>query len=99
MAKAYRPISLLECTGKVLEKIVANRINANILNHNILPPTQFGSQPHHNAVDAVTTLVHQIQATRVANCAGALLLFNISGFFDNLNPERTAQIFYGKGFP
>jgi len=43
VAKAYRPISLLECTGKVLEKIVANRINADILNHDILPPTQFGS--------------------------------------------------------
>jgi hypothetical protein len=71
----------------VLEKIVANRINADILNHDILPSTQFGSRPHHNAVDAVATLVHRIQATRAANCAGALLLFDISGFFDNLNPE------------
>jgi hypothetical protein len=99
VAKAYRPISLLECTGKVLEKIVTNRINADILNHDILPSTQFGSWPHHNTVDTVATLVHQIQATRAANCAGALLLFDISGFFDNLNPERTAQIFHDKGFP
>jgi hypothetical protein len=30
---------------------------------------------------------------------GALLLFNISGVFDNLNPEWTAQIFHNKGFP
>jgi hypothetical protein len=43
VAKAYRPISLLECIGKVLEKIVANRINTDILNHDILPSTQFGS--------------------------------------------------------
>jgi hypothetical protein len=83
----------------VLEKIIANRINADILNHDILPPTQFGSRPHHNAVDAVATLVHQIQATRAANCAGALLLFDILGFFDNLNPDRIAQIFHDKGFP
>jgi hypothetical protein len=97
--KAYRPISLLECTGKALEKIVANRINTDILRHNILPPTQFGSRPHHNAIDAVATLVHCIQAIRAVNCAGALLLFDISGFFDNLNPERTAQLFHDKGFP
>jgi hypothetical protein len=56
--KAYRPISLLECTGKALEKIVTNRINADILKYDILPPTQFGSRPHHNAIDAVATLVH-----------------------------------------
>jgi hypothetical protein len=43
IAKAYQPISLLECMGKVLEKIVANRINADILNHDILLSTQFGS--------------------------------------------------------
>jgi hypothetical protein len=97
--KAYRPISLLECTGKALEKVVANRINADILKYDILPPTQFGSRPHHNAIDAVATLVHHIQAMRAANCAGALLLFDISSFFDNLNPDRMAQLFHDKGFP
>jgi hypothetical protein len=74
-------------------------VSSDILNHDILPSTQFGSRPHHNAVDAVATLVHQIQATRAVNCAGALLLFDILGFFDNLNPKRTAQIFHDKGFP
>jgi len=73
--------------GKAVEKIVTNRINADILRHDILPPTQFRSRPHHNAIDAVATVVHCIQATRAANCTGALLLFDISGFFDNLNPE------------
>jgi hypothetical protein len=27
------------------------------------------------------------------------LLFNISGFFNNLNPEWMAQLFHDKGFP
>jgi hypothetical protein len=30
---------------------------------------------------------------------GALLLFDISGFFDNINPTRAIQIFRDKGFP
>jgi hypothetical protein len=82
-----------------LEKIVANRINASILKFDILPPTQFRSRPHHNAVNAMATLVHHIQATQATNCASALLLFNISGFFNNLNPEHMAQLFHDKGFP
>jgi hypothetical protein len=61
--KAYRPISLLECVGKVLEKIVACQINTDIESFGILPMTQFGSWPHYNAIDAVVTLVHHIQAT------------------------------------
>jgi hypothetical protein len=61
--KAYRPISLLECTGKVLEKIVAKRFNRDIAQHNLLPMTQFGSWAQHCATDAVATLVHRIQAT------------------------------------
>ena len=30
---------------------------------------------------------------------GALILFDILGFFDNINPERVAQILRIKGFP
>jgi len=61
--------------------------------------SQFGSRPHHNAIDTVATLVHKIQATRQTGNAGALLLFDISGFFDNVNPERATQVFRQKGFP
>jgi hypothetical protein len=42
-AKAYRPVSLLECFGKVLEKIVANRFTSDSNLHDILPRSQFGS--------------------------------------------------------
>jgi hypothetical protein len=35
---------------------------------------------------------------KVVNCAEALLLFDISEFFDNLNLERMAQLFHNKGF-
>jgi hypothetical protein len=63
LAKAYRPISLLECITKLLEKIVAKRVNTDIISADLLPMSQFGSQPQHNGIDAVATLVHKIQAT------------------------------------
>ena len=35
---------------------------------------------------------------RAAKKVGALLLFDISGFFDNINPKRVTQILQNKGF-
>jgi len=85
--------------GKVLERIVAKRINHDIEHFSLLSMSQFGSRPAHSAIDAVATLVHRIQATHTTNNAGALLLFDISGFFDNINPQRTVHTLQLRGFP
>ncbi len=72
--------------GKLMEKIIAKRVNANIEAANLLPVMQFRSRAYYMAIDAIATLVHHIQATRATENAGALLLFDISSFFDNVNP-------------
>jgi hypothetical protein len=41
--KSYRPISLLKCLGKVLEKIIAWRLGSDVNQFNLLGPSQFGS--------------------------------------------------------
>jgi len=46
--------------GKLMEKIIAKQINADIEATNLLPMTQFSSQAHHTAIDTITTLVYQI---------------------------------------
>jgi hypothetical protein len=97
--KAYRPIALLECTSKLLEKIVTKRINTDIEQHDLLPMTQYRSQPKHNAINVAASLVHKIQGTIATGHAGALLLFDISGFFDNINLLRATAILQNKGFP
>ncbi len=97
--KAYHPISLLECIGKVLEKVIAKRFNHDIEASHLLPMTQFGSCHHHTATNTAAVLTHRIQATRALGHAGTLVLFDISGFFDNLNPQRTVHILRLKGFP
>ncbi len=65
----------------------------------MLPMTQFSSHPHHTTVDTVTTLFHHIQATRASGYTRALLLFNILGFFNNINTGCATQVFHDKGFP
>ena len=88
--KAYRPVSLMECTGKLLEKVVTSRITNDIsLYPDILPNNQFGSRPQHCTTDAALTLVHRIQAARKTGFHTALVLFDISGFFDHIDANRT----------
>ena len=98
--KAYRPVSLMECTGKLLEKVITKRITNDIaLYPDILPNNQFGSRPQHCTTDAALALIHRIQATRTSGYHAALILFDISGFFDHIDANRTRDIFARKGFP
>ena len=96
---AYRPISLLECCGKLLEKIVAKRIMSNLNTYNLLPNTQFGSRDYHCATDAAMVLVHTAQQGLTTGHPVATLLFDIQGFFDNINRDRIVHIFDILGFP
>ena len=99
LPKAYRLISLLECVGKLLEKIVASRILHNNLAYGLIPSTQFGSHDYSCAVDGVISLTHNIELTLHSRNMGALILFDIQGFFDNLNPSCLLHIFTLLGFP
>ena len=56
LPKAYCPISLLECCGKLLEKIIAKHILSDAHTFDILPPSQFGSCDYHYAMDTVLCL-------------------------------------------
>jgi len=97
--KAYRPISLLECCRKLLEKIVAKRFLADINSLQLLPPRQFGSRDYHSAVDAASVLVHTVESCLNARRVAAVLLFNIQGFFNNIHQGRAAQVLRNLGFP
>ena len=99
MPKAYRPISLLECCRKLLEKIVASRLLHDLNLYSLLPPNQFGSRDYHCAVDAVMCLMHHTEAAIATGHMAALILFDIQGFFDNINVDRLVSIMTNLGFP
>ena len=48
----YRPVSLLNVGGKVLEKLLIDRINHHIYSNSLLNENQFGFLPQTNTVDA-----------------------------------------------
>jgi Reverse transcriptase (RNA-dependent DNA polymerase) len=85
--KAYRPISLLECAGKLLEKVMAKRVMADMNAYDLLPPLQFGSRDYSSATDGVMHLTHLAQSCLLTNHVAAAIFFDIQGFFNNLNTE------------
>jgi ribonuclease HI len=98
LAKNFRPISLLECLGKLLEKIVARLIYRDMDKHSLVPTTQFGGRNASSTLDAGLTLLHDIQSAHQAGLYTGLLLFDIQGFFDNINHDRLVQIIMDLGF-
>lgn len=99
--KAYRPIALLNTIGKLLEKLVANRISKATEQHNLLPEEQMGARPHRSTVSAVGLLTEQIHTIwgKDKKRAASILSLDISGAFDNVSHERLIHNMRIKGIP
>ena len=59
-ASNYRPISVLSCFSKILERIMYNRLYRYLTENNILFNKQFGFQADHSTEHALLELVDQI---------------------------------------
>jgi len=70
-SKRYRVISLLNCLGKVTEKVVAAMKSENCNREGTLHPGQYGSCKRKSAADAVGVLMTEVQqAWRCNGSAG-----------------------------
>jgi hypothetical protein len=93
LAKAHRPISLLKTMSKLMEKAVAKRFQYNIVKEGLIHTNQFGGRTHSSCLDTGLTLIHDVQAAHAAGLKAGILLFDVKGFFDNVNHDRmTAQL-------
>ena len=98
LPKSYRPVALLECLGKLLEKVITKRILHDVGAFNLVPTNQFGARPHSSTVHAGLALTHDIATAHAkGSCCGSLQL-DIQGFFDNINHDRLIHTFRILGF-
>ena len=49
----YRPISILTCFSKILEKLIYNRLMNFIDKHSVISSTQYGFRKHHSTTHAI----------------------------------------------
>ena len=56
----YRPISLLPIFGKILEKIMFNRVYKFLLEERLLNPNQSGFRPSDSCINQLLAITHEI---------------------------------------
>lgn len=97
--KAYRVISLLNCLGKVLERIFAKRLSTLAETTHLLDKSQIGGRLRKSAIDAAMILTDEIQTNKQHNRKTSTLLLDIKGAFDHVAKNRLLEILKRTGLP
>ena len=63
---SWRPIALLSCISKGLERIIARRIAWTALTHSVLSPQHGGALPKRSAMDLVACFTHDVETAFAA---------------------------------
>jgi len=99
LPKSYRVISLLNCLGKISEKIIAKRLAFLANTSNIIHFDQMGSRKQISAIDAVMSLVHDIQLAKHDNEDTSVLFMDVKGAYDHVSANQLLKICYNLGLP
>ena len=83
--KAFRPIVLLNTLGKLIEKVVAERLQFIVASNNFIYPSQLGSLKSKSTADAGIALTHIVCLGWAKGRSTSSLAFDISQFFLSLN--------------
>ncbi|CAF1446819.1 unnamed protein product, partial [Rotaria sordida] len=81
---SYRPISLLICIGKVLEKIIKQRMFKEFNERNILPSHQAGFRPHRSTMYNIIRLERYAREQLQKRQHSAVIFFDIKAAFDTV---------------
>jgi len=87
----FRPISLLNTGGKVLEKVLINRINHYIYSHDLMNNNQYGFTPQRSTIDAAMAMMDFVEGL-VAGEIIVLVSLDVKGAF---NPHWWPSILNG----
>ena len=81
----YRPISVLPCFSKILEKIMYNRLYDYLTQYEILYKKQFGFQKKHSTEHALLELVNEISDSFENNKFTIGVFIDLSKAFDTVD--------------
>jgi len=98
LPKAFRPIVLLNIVGKLIEKVIGERLQFNMASNKFIHPSQLGGLKFKSTVDADVALTHIICTGWVKNLSTSTLAFDIAQFFLLLNHCLLSLIMRKVGF-
>jgi len=83
--KAFWPIVLLNTLGKLIKKVIVERLQFIVASNDFIHPSQLGGLKFKSTTDTGVALTHIICSGWVKNKTTSTLTFNISQFFLSLN--------------
>ena len=83
--KAFHPIVLLNTLGKLVEKVIAERLQFIVISNNFIHPSQLSSLKFKSTNNAGIVLTHIIHSGWTKGRTTSTLAFDISQFFPSLN--------------
>jgi ribonuclease HI len=97
--RSWRPIALLSCIGKGLERTVARRIAWTAMTHKILSPQHGGALPKRSAADLTAAFTHDTEAAWVLGKHVTMVTLDVQGAFDALLKNRLLHRMVQQGWP
>lgn len=94
----YRPISILPCFSKILEKIVYKRILLHLNSNLILFQHQYGFRKHHSTYMALLHLIDKVTSALENNKFCCSIFIDFSKAFDTVNHDILLNKLYKYGF-
>ena len=90
--KGYRVISLLNCLGKVSERVLAQRLLHLAETTDLLHPSQMGGRKKKSVTDATLILTSEIEANKRLHRKTTALFLDIKGAFDHVAKNQLLNI-------
>jgi hypothetical protein len=87
----YRPINLINMGGKVLEKLLINRINKHMYKHNLVTDRQFGFTPQKSTTNVAMGAKKFIQPVLKNRGLVIMTSLDVKGAFDAVCWPSTLQ--------
>lgn len=81
---SYRPITLLPCIGKLMERIIHKRLDYFIESHHLLSSAQFGFRSARGLEDVVMQLSHKIRIAVDGSSSCGVVYLDLKGAFDRV---------------
>jgi hypothetical protein len=81
---SYRPISLLSCLGKLLEKIIKSRLMLEVERRQILPQHQAGFRSKKSTMYNIVRLERYAKDNLIRSRHSAVIFFDIKAAFDSV---------------
>src|SRR6266536_1098468 len=92
-SKSYRIIFLLNCLGKIVEKIITARLVYLAEITDLLHFDQIGGRRKKSAIDIIIILIHDIQIAKQDKKVISTLFIDVKGAFDYVSANQLIKIY------